>query len=119
VYSYARMHYRAPSLLSRACGRVSRHLELLAPQDAANLMWGLAKLAYKPGPHLLDRLPHAVVGRLGEFKPQARGGLSRGGGLARRGGRGSRGHGAPRGRGAPRRRAPVPETPPAAPEAAP
>ncbi|KAI8465408.1 MAG: hypothetical protein J3K34DRAFT_473484 [Monoraphidium minutum] len=70
VYAYARMHYRIPSALNRISNKISHHLDLLSPQDAANMMWGFARLAFKPGRQLLDRLPVAVAGRLHEFKPQ-------------------------------------------------
>jgi len=70
VYAYARMHHRVPAVLARIANKVGRHLDLLKPQDAAMLMWGFAKLAFKPGPLLLDRLPLAVVGRLSDFRPQ-------------------------------------------------
>lgn len=70
VYAYAKMHYRMPGALLRLSNKVARHLDLLQPQDASNMMWGFAKLAFKPGPLLLDRLPLAVADRLDEFKPQ-------------------------------------------------
>lgn len=75
VYAYARMHYRMPSALVRISNKASRHLDLLSPQDASLMMWGFAKLAFKPAPLLLDRLPLAVAGRLDDFKPQVRSAL--------------------------------------------
>ncbi len=70
VYAYARLHHRVPAALGRIAGKVARHLDLVQPQDASMLMWGFAKLAFKPGPLLLDRLPLGLVGRLHAFRPQ-------------------------------------------------
>lgn len=72
MYAYARMHYRMPAALIRISNKVARHVHLLSPLDAAMLIWGFGKLAFKPGPALLDRLPAVAVERIDEFKPQVR-----------------------------------------------
>jgi hypothetical protein len=70
VYAFARIHHRAPAALEAIAARVARQPAQLAPQDASMLLWGFAKLGFKPGAALLDALPSAVIKRLADFKPQ-------------------------------------------------
>lgn len=72
VYSCGRLRLRLPVQLLAITGAIAGRLRELSPQDAANVLWGCAKLDFKPGPELLERLPHVMVGRLAEFKPQVR-----------------------------------------------
>ncbi|GBG00581.1 hypothetical protein Rsub_13326 [Raphidocelis subcapitata] len=69
VYAYARMHHRMPSALLRISGKLSRALHRLGPQDAAMLLWGCARLGFRPPPSLLDALPGALAPRVAEFSP--------------------------------------------------
>jgi len=67
------MRYRMPAALKRISAIIYRNkLGRVKPQDAAMLMWGLGKLAFKPQGQLLDQLPHVLITQLGSFKPQVR-----------------------------------------------
>jgi hypothetical protein len=70
ICSCGRLRLRLPLQLVRITNHIAANLAVLSPQDAANVLWGCAKLDFKPGPELLERLPGVMVGRLSEFKPQ-------------------------------------------------
>lgn len=70
LYSCGRMRLRLPAQLARITDHIAGHLEEVSPLDAAHVMWGCAKVDFKPGLQLLDELPNVMLHRLGEFKPQ-------------------------------------------------
>eukprot|EP00879_Flechtneria_rotunda_P006530 GHRR01006863.1.p1 GENE.GHRR01006863.1~~GHRR01006863.1.p1 ORF type:complete len:835 (+),score=329.03 GHRR01006863.1:732-3236(+) len=70
VYSCGRLRLRLPLQLVKITNHIAARLPELSPLDAAHVMWGCAKLDFKPDESLLEHLPHAMAHRLGEFKPQ-------------------------------------------------
>jgi hypothetical protein len=83
VYAYARLHYRMPKALARIASKIGALAPAARPQDAAMAAWGFAKLGFRPGPGLLDRLPAGLLDHLDDFRPQEAAMLLYGYGLLR------------------------------------